>query len=96
MRIFGSVTARELFKRFGCSEKLYYEAVKPLIHAGLFAPPEQCSAAATLGMLYYYILAHQVIFIHILLIFDTKLTKLCSSSLVRTYDFMVKFQKKSP
>jgi uncharacterized protein with NAD-binding domain and iron-sulfur cluster len=30
-----------------------------MLLVGLFAPGEQCSAAATLGMLYYFILAHQ-------------------------------------
>lgn len=30
---------------------------------GLFAPAEQCSAAATLGILYYIVLAHQVFLI---------------------------------
>lgn len=54
-----AVTARELFKRFGCSERLYKNVIGPLLQVGLFAPPEQSSAAATLGML-YYILAHQV------------------------------------
>ena len=30
-----------------------------MLLVGLFAPGEQCSAAAALGMLYYFILAHQ-------------------------------------
>lgn len=54
-----AVTARELFKWFGCSERLFKNVIGPLLQVGLFAPPEQSSAAATLGML-YYILAHQV------------------------------------
>lgn len=54
------VTARELFKQFGCSERLYKDVVDPLLQVGLFAPAEQCSAAATLGMMYYFILSHQV------------------------------------
>lgn len=53
------VTARELFKTFGVSQRLYKEAFEPMLLVGLFAPGEQCSAAATLGMLYYFILAHQ-------------------------------------
>ncbi len=53
------VTARELFKQFGVSARLYKEAFEPMLLVGLFAPGEQCSAAATLGMLYYFILAHQ-------------------------------------
>lgn len=54
------VTARELFKQFGCSERLYRDILGPLVHVGLFAPAEQCSAAATLGLLNYVILSHQV------------------------------------
>lgn len=60
------VTARELFKQYGCSASLYQKVFEPLLQVGLFAPAEQCSAAATLGMLYYYILSHQVRFIHFL------------------------------
>ena len=56
------VTARELFKQFGVSERLYKEAFEPMLLVGLFAPGEQCSAAAALGMLYYFILAHQADF----------------------------------
>ncbi|MGK7892022.1 MAG: FAD-dependent oxidoreductase [Leptolyngbyaceae cyanobacterium] len=53
------VTARELFKQYGVSARLYKEAFEAMLLVGLFAPGEQCSAAATLGMLYYFILAHQ-------------------------------------
>jgi len=53
------VTARELFKMSGCSQRLYKEVFEPAIWAALFVPGEQCSAAATLGMLYYYMLSHQ-------------------------------------
>lgn len=53
------LTARELFKQYGVSSRLYKEAFEPMLLVGLFAPGEQCSAAATLGMLYYFILAHQ-------------------------------------
>ncbi|MBL1177876.1 hydroxysqualene dehydroxylase [Pantanalinema sp. GBBB05] len=58
-RRYDSVTARELFKQFGVSARLYREAFEPMLLVGLFAPGEQCSAAAALGMLYYFILAHQ-------------------------------------
>lgn len=58
-RRYDCVTARELFKQFGVSARLYREAFEPMLLVGLFAPGEQCSAAATLGMLYYFILAHQ-------------------------------------
>ncbi|MBE9078196.1 FAD-dependent oxidoreductase, partial [Romeria aff. gracilis LEGE 07310] len=58
-RRYDGVTARELFKQFGVSERLYKESFEPMLLVGLFAPGEQCSAAAALGMLYYFILAHQ-------------------------------------
>ncbi|KAG7010838.1 Phytoene dehydrogenase, chloroplastic/chromoplastic [Cucurbita argyrosperma subsp. argyrosperma] len=58
-RKYDSITARELFKQFGCSGRLYSSILNPLLQVGLFAPAEQCSAAATLGNLYYTILAHQ-------------------------------------
>ncbi|XP_058098319.1 uncharacterized protein LOC131243184 isoform X3 [Magnolia sinica] len=54
-----AVTARELFKQFGCSERLYRQVFNPILQVGLFAPAEQCSAAAALGIIYYFILAHQ-------------------------------------
>lgn len=56
---YDKVTARELFKQFGVSARLYRDSFEPMLLVGLFAPGEQCSAAATLGMLYYFILAHQ-------------------------------------
>ena len=56
---YDKVTARELFKQFGVSARLYEESFEPMLLVGLFAPGEQCSAAAALGMLYYFILAHQ-------------------------------------
>ena len=58
-RRYDGVTARELFKQFGVSARLYKESFEPMLLVGLFAPGEQCSAAAALGMLYYFILAHQ-------------------------------------
>ncbi|ACK72697.1 amine oxidase [Gloeothece citriformis PCC 7424] len=58
-RRYDKVTARELFKQFGVSARLYKDAFEAMLLVGLFAPGEQCSAAATLGMLYYFILAHQ-------------------------------------
>jgi uncharacterized protein with NAD-binding domain and iron-sulfur cluster len=56
---YDKITARELFKQFGVSARLYKDAFEPMLLVGLFAPGEQCSAAAALGMLYYFILAHQ-------------------------------------
>lgn len=59
---YDQVTARELFKQFGVSARLYKDSFEPMLLVGLFAPGEQCSAAAALGMLYYFILAHQTDF----------------------------------
>jgi uncharacterized protein with NAD-binding domain and iron-sulfur cluster len=56
---YDKVTARELFRQFGVTSRLYRDAFEPMLLVGLFAPGEQCSAAAALGMLYYFILAHQ-------------------------------------
>jgi len=58
-RRYDAITARELFKTFGVSARLYRDSFEPMLLVGLFAPGEQCSAAAALGMLYYFILAHQ-------------------------------------
>lgn len=61
-RRYDKLTARELFAKFGVSSRLYKEAFEPMLLVGLFAPGEQCSAAGALGMLYYFILAHQADF----------------------------------
>ena len=58
-RRYHSIIARELFKNFGVSKRLYQEAFEPMLLVALFAPSEQCSAAATSGKLYYFILSHQ-------------------------------------
>ncbi|XP_051132488.1 uncharacterized protein LOC127252375 [Andrographis paniculata] len=58
-RKYDSITAREICKQFGCSDQLFQDIFDPLLQVGLFAPSEQCSAAAALGMLYYYVLANQ-------------------------------------
>lgn len=58
-RKFDKMTAKELFKLYGCSERVYKEAFEPMLLVGLFAPGEQCSASGALGMLYFFILAHQ-------------------------------------
>ena len=56
---YDKISARELFRQYGVSDKLYKESFEPMLLVGLFAPGEECSAAAALGMLYYFILAHQ-------------------------------------
>ncbi|GAB2218068.1 hypothetical protein Droror1_Dr00001285 [Drosera rotundifolia] len=58
-RRYDPITARELLRQLGCSERLYRDVIDPLLEVRLFAPAEQCSAAATLAVLYYYVLAHQ-------------------------------------
>ncbi|PKA60138.1 Phytoene dehydrogenase, chloroplastic/chromoplastic [Apostasia shenzhenica] len=58
-RKYDAMTAKELLKQYGCSERLYREIYQPFIEVGLLAPAEQCSAATTLSMLYYYVLSHQ-------------------------------------
>lgn len=61
-RRFDKMSAKELFMKYGCSERVYKEAFEPMLLVGLFAPGEQCSAAAAVGMLYFFILAHQADF----------------------------------
>jgi uncharacterized protein with NAD-binding domain and iron-sulfur cluster len=56
---YDKMSARELFRSFGVSARLYRDSFEPMLLVGLFAPGEACSAAAALGMLYYFILAHQ-------------------------------------
>jgi len=58
-RKYDQMTARELFTSYGCSERLITNAFEPMLLVGLFAPSELCSASGALGMLYYFILAHQ-------------------------------------
>lgn len=53
------MTAHELFIRFGLSERLVEDFVKPTLLVGLFAPPEELSALVVMELLYYYALAHQ-------------------------------------
>ena len=56
------MTARELFRQFGVSQRLYDSFLKPLLLVGLFAPPEELSAAVVLDTFYFYALAHQADF----------------------------------
>lgn len=50
---YDNMTARELFAAHGVSQRLYKEAFEPMLLVGLFAPGEECSAAAAMGMLLY-------------------------------------------
>lgn len=56
---YDEMSARELFRRAGVSSRLYKEFLEPILLVTLFAPGEKLSAAAALGALYYYVLAHQ-------------------------------------
>ena len=40
--------------RFNVSERMYNEFLRPTLLVGLFAPPEELSAAAVLNTLYFY------------------------------------------
>lgn len=59
---YDAMTARELFRQYGVSKRLYEEFLKPLLLVALFAPPEDLSAGAVLGAFYFYTLAHQADF----------------------------------
>jgi uncharacterized protein with NAD-binding domain and iron-sulfur cluster len=53
------MTAHELFLRFGLSERLVQDFIRPTLLVGLFKPPEELSALVVMELLYYYALAHQ-------------------------------------
>jgi len=53
------MTAHELFLRFGLSERLVEDFIRPTLLVGLFKPPEELSALVVMELLYYYALAHQ-------------------------------------
>mmetsp|Transcript_13605 Transcript_13605/g.49465 ORF Transcript_13605/g.49465 Transcript_13605/m.49465 type:complete len:454 (-) Transcript_13605:248-1609(-) len=56
---YDKMSARELFRSFGVTDNLYRTFLEPLLLVGLFAPPEELSAAAVLGTLWFYAGAHQ-------------------------------------
>lgn len=53
------VSFRDMCRQLLVTERMYKEAFEPMILTGLFAPGEQCSAAAAMGMAYFFVLAHQ-------------------------------------
>ena len=53
------ISFRELCIKLGVSKKCYQEAFEPMILTGLFAPGSECSAAAALGMAYFFVLKSQ-------------------------------------
>lgn len=58
-RRYDGVSFRDLCVRLGVSKRTYEEIFEPMILTGLFAPGAQCSAAAALGMAYFFVLRHQ-------------------------------------
>jgi len=56
---YDSLSFRELCLKLGVSKKCYEEAFEPMILTGLFAPGRECSAAAALGMAYFFVLKSQ-------------------------------------
>mmetsp|Transcript_10302 Transcript_10302/g.28093 ORF Transcript_10302/g.28093 Transcript_10302/m.28093 type:complete len:554 (-) Transcript_10302:461-2122(-) len=56
---YDSMSAYELFRRCGVSREAYQNFLRPTLLVGLFAPPENVSAAVMLETLYFYALAHQ-------------------------------------
>jgi uncharacterized protein with NAD-binding domain and iron-sulfur cluster len=56
------VSFRDLCRQFGVSERCYDEAFEPMILTGLFAPGAECSAAAAMGMAYFFVLQSQTAF----------------------------------
>jgi len=56
---FDKMSFEDLCKKMGVSRRLYDEVFEPMILTGLFAPGAQCSAAAALGMAYFFVLKSQ-------------------------------------
>lgn len=61
-RRYDEVSFRDLCMRLGVSRRCYEEAFEPMILTGLFAPGAECSAAAALGMAYFFVLQNQLAF----------------------------------
>ena len=56
---YDSISFRDLCIKLGVSKRCYQEAFEPMILTGLFAPGAECSAAAALGMAYFFVLKSQ-------------------------------------
>jgi uncharacterized protein with NAD-binding domain and iron-sulfur cluster len=56
---FDKMSFRDLCVKLGVSQRCYEEAFEPMILTGLFAPGAECSAAAALGMAYFFVLSNQ-------------------------------------
>mmetsp|Transcript_4236 Transcript_4236/g.4652 ORF Transcript_4236/g.4652 Transcript_4236/m.4652 type:complete len:581 (-) Transcript_4236:417-2159(-) len=59
---FDKLSFRELCVKLGVSKRCYEEAFEPMILTGLFAPGVECSAAAAMGMAYFFVLSNQKAF----------------------------------
>ncbi|GBF97597.1 amine oxidase [Raphidocelis subcapitata] len=53
------MSARDLAREWGMSKRMYDDFFTPTLAVGLFAPPEDLSAAVTLETLEFYALGHQ-------------------------------------
>ena len=58
-RRYDNISFRDLCIKLGVSKRCYEEAFEPMILTGLFAPGAECSAAAALGMAYFFVLRSQ-------------------------------------
>ena len=56
---YDNISFRDLCVKLGVSKRCYEEAFEPMILTGLFAPGAECSAAAALGMAYFFVLKSQ-------------------------------------
>ena len=56
---YDNVSFRDLCIKLGVSKRCYDEIFEPMILTGLFAPGAECSAAAALGMAYFFVLKSQ-------------------------------------
>jgi uncharacterized protein with NAD-binding domain and iron-sulfur cluster len=56
---YDNISFRDLCIKLGVSKRCYNEAFEPMILTGLFAPGSECSAAAALGMAYFFVLKSQ-------------------------------------
>lgn len=61
-RKYDPVSFRDLCNSLGVTRRCYEEVFEPMILTGLFAPGAQCSAAAALGMAYFFVLQSQAAF----------------------------------
>lgn len=56
---YDNLSFQDLCIKLGVSERCYREAFEPMVLTGLFAPGKECSAAAALGMAYFFVLRSQ-------------------------------------